>query len=297
MICYLGGLLVTEGRDDYNETQLFKDLQKEAKSLAKWFDKISKIKYSDQQFLVKLDKALQTLPEDTEFLQLYGDFKRNIQSFIVSAHTYRANNIKRLAAAYIRSAQQAGIQLREFTRGWRLGPLELQVDLEQAQISFWYNHENLIKWQSVGTVEDIQKAEQTALTMLEKAALPAEVLIQVFWEAYLEARRRNSRSLDASLVSLNEFYREVRITLIRNRLNPKKPNMKIDRYVEFPKYAFLYNIDLYRQMSSQIPAEIRLAWQTGSMNEVNKGNGMIVNGLDAINEYKVMCYVRQAAEG
>ena len=53
-------------------------------------------------------------------------------------------------------------------------------------ISFRYNQEILTKWQSVGSVEDIQKAEVAALTLLEKAALPPDLLTRVFWEAYLE---------------------------------------------------------------------------------------------------------------
>jgi hypothetical protein len=288
---------VPEKSDSFNETQLFKDIQKEAKSLSKWFENIAKIKSSDPQFLTLLDKALQSMPDDVGFAQLYGSFQDKIHGFINTARACRADSIKRLVTAFIREAQQSGKSLREFTKGWRVGPLEMQINFEQSQISFWYNKENLIKWQSVASVEDIQKAEQTALTMLEKAALPPELLTRVFWEAYSEARRRNSRSLDAALVSLNDFYREVRIALVRSRFDAKKPNLKIDRYVEFPKYAFLYNLDLYRSMTPQLPADMKLAWQTGSMSEVNKGNGVVVNGLDAANEYKFICYVKPAQEG
>ncbi len=286
-----------ENIDGFNETQSFKEIQKEAKSLSKWFESIAKIKASDPQALAQLDKALQTMPNDAEFIHHYQAYKTKAQSFVTTARHNRANNIKRLISAYIRDAQQSGKATREFIKGWRIGPLELQINFEQAMISFCYNQENLTKWQSVGSVEDIQKAEGTALTLLEKAALPPELLTKVFWEAYVEARKRNSRSLDQSLVAINDFYREVRIALVRSRYETKKPHLKLDRFVEFPKYAFLYNLDLYRSMTSQIPAEIKLAWQTGSMSEVNKGNGVVVNGLEAANEYRFICYVKQAQEG
>lgn len=286
-----------ENVDSFNETQYFKEVQKEAKSLSKWFENIAKIKTSDPQALEQLDKALQTLPDDTEFIHLYQAYKNKARSFVATARHNRANNIKRLISAYIRDSQQSGKATREFIKGWRIGPLELQINFEQAMIRFCYNQENLTKWQSVGSVEDIQKVEEAALTLLEKAALPPELLISVFWEAYLEARKRNSRSLDASLVAINEFYREVRIALVRSRFETKKPHVKLDRFIEFPKYAFLYNLDLYRSLTTQIPAEIKLAWQTGSMKEVNKGNGVVVNGLNAINEYRFICYVKQAQEG
>jgi len=288
---------VPENIGDFNETQSFKEIQKEAKSLSKWFENIAKIKASDPQALAQLDKALQTLPDDTEFIHLYQAYKNKAQSFVTTARQNRANNIKRLISTYIRDAQQSGKTTREFIKGWRIGPLELQINFEQAMISFYYNQENLTKWQSVGSVEDIKKAEAAALTLLEKAALPPELLTRVFWEAYLEARKRNSRSMDESLVAINDFYREVRIALVRSRFETKKPHVKLDRFVEFSKYAFLYNLDLYRAMTSQIPAEIKLAWQTGSMSEVNKGNGVVVNGLNAANEYRFICYVKQAQEG
>lgn len=286
-----------ENIDGFNETLSFKEVQKEAKSLSKWFESIAKIKASDPQALAQLDKALQTLPDDAEFVHLYQAYKNKAQAFVDTARHNRANNIKRLISAYIRDAQQGGKATREFIKGWRIGPLELQINFEQAMISFCYNQENLTKWQSVGSIEDIQKAEEAALTLLEKAALPPELLSRVFWEAYLEARKRNARSLDTALVAVNDFYREVRIALVRSRYETKKPHLKLDRFIEFPKYAFLYNLDRYRSMTAQIPSEIKLAWQTGSMSEVNKGNGVVVNGLDAANEYRFICYVKQAQEG
>lgn len=286
-----------ENIDGFNEAQSFKDVQKEAKSLSKWFESIAKIKPSDPQALAQLQKSLQTLPDNADFVQLYRAFKTRTNAFIDTAQSHRAKNIKRLVSAYIRDRQQAGKATREFIKGWRIGPLELQINFDQAMVSFWYNQENLTKWQSVGSMEEIQKAEEAALTLLEKVTLPPEVLTRVFWEAYLQARQRNSRSLDASLVSINDFYREVRIALVRSRFETKKPNTKLDRFIEFPKYALLYNLDRYRSMTSQIPAELKLAWQTGSMGEVNKGNGVVVNGLEAANEYKFICYVKQAQEG
>lgn len=85
-----------ENIDGFNETQSFKEVQKEAKSLSKWFESIAKIKASDPQALAQLDKALKTLPDDTNFVQIYQAFKSKTQGFIDTARSYRANNIKRL---------------------------------------------------------------------------------------------------------------------------------------------------------------------------------------------------------
>ena len=113
-----------ENTDGFNETQSFKEIQKEAKSLSKWFENIAKIKTSDPQALVQLDKALQTLPDDAEFIHLYQAYKDKVRSFITTARQNRANNIKRLISAYIRDKQQSGQAIREFVKGWRIGPLE-----------------------------------------------------------------------------------------------------------------------------------------------------------------------------
>ncbi|HCF51125.1 MAG TPA: hypothetical protein DER60_12640 [Syntrophomonas sp.] len=91
-----------ENIDGFNETQSFKEVQKEAKSLSKWFESIAKIKASDPQALAQLDKALKTLPDDADFIQLYQIYKNKAQAFVADARRYRANNIKRLISAYIR---------------------------------------------------------------------------------------------------------------------------------------------------------------------------------------------------
>lgn len=288
---------MTEISDGYQENQSFKAIQREARALGRWFDNIAKVKLSDPLVLARMRKAWQTLPDDEDFIQLYREFKSNVQGFIDNTQNHRAENIRRLTSAYIRGVKQDGRPVREFIEGWRIGPLELQINFDLAQISFLYNQEALTKWQSVGSVEDIQRAEKSALTLLEKAILPPELAPEVFWEAYVEARKRGSRSLDASLVPVNEFYRELRIALVRSRFASKKPNAKIDRFVDFPKYAFLYNLDLYRRQTPHIPAEIKLAWQTGSMSEVSKGKGVVINGLEPANEYKCICYVKQAQMG
>jgi len=83
-----------------------------------------------------------------------------------------------------------------------------------------------------------------------------------------------------------DFYKEVRIALIRNCL-VKKPTSKIDKYLDFPLWAFLYNLDIYRSL--EIPIEQKLGFQTGS--QVESSKGLVINGLNPQDDYKVMCYV------
>jgi hypothetical protein len=93
------------------------------------------------------------------------------------------------------------------------------------------------------------------------------------------------------LVPLVDFYRQLRLTLVRRDLG-QRPDKKLS-YVEFPQWAFLYNLDRYRSLSSNIPRETRLVVQTGSQQETQRF-GMITDGLDARQDYKVVCYVLHA---
>lgn len=280
--------------DLFNEVQAIKDFQKDVKNIAKYLDTFTKLKTADAEVLDKLRKALKALPQSEIMVQAIEELRSNGTVLLETAYQQRADGFKRCETTYIHMAKEEGKLVREFTQGWRVGPLELQVKREEARASSLYNGETLIKWQPVSSADDLAAMEKKALSMLEQAALSEELLVNVFWEAYQEAGRRN-RGFNQSLVQLADLYREVRITLIRHSLDGKAPQKKLDQYTDFPKWAYLYNLDLLRALGSKVPAEQRLAFQTGSMNEVSKGKGFVLNGLDAMNEYKVMVYVSAAS--
>jgi len=289
--------LIVNQQENFNEVQAIKDLQKEAKIIIKAFDAFIKVKASEPDALDKLNKALESMPDGKDTTALMGEFQLTAQSILNAVRQNRVKNFKRMETGYIQKVKESGKLLREFSNGWRIGPLEMQVDREQARISFWYNYENLIKWKPIANIEDIEKMEKKAVDMLEKATIPRGIIIQAFWAAYQEAMNRNMHKTNSTLVSITDLYIELRIVLVRQKIAGKTPHRKIDRYAEFPKWAFLYNLDLYRSLLTQIEPEKKLALQTGSMNEVSKGNGYVINGLEAQNEYKVMCYVRPVLEG
>ena len=70
-----------ENTDGFNETQL-KEIQKEAKSLSKWFENIAKIKTSDPQAL-QLDGPCRPYPMMWEFIHLYQAYKDKVRSFLL----------------------------------------------------------------------------------------------------------------------------------------------------------------------------------------------------------------------
>lgn len=279
----------------FDEVKAIKDLQKDVKGIVKYFDAVIKLKTGDAEVLDQLAKALKNLPPAEDITQAVEELRGKGKTVVEMARQQRADGFKRCETAFIRQAREEGKSIREFTQGWRVGPLELQVKREEARASFLYNGESVLKWQAISSADDLLTMEEKALKLLEQVALPEDILVNIFWEAYREAGRRKTKGLNQSLVLLADLYREVRIALIRHSLNGKTPQKKLTQYTEFPKWAFLYNLDLLRALGATVPAEQRLVLQTGSMNEVSKGKGFVVNGLDAMNEYKVMVYVTTAS--
>ena len=165
------------------------------------------------------------------------------------------------------------------------------MDREQSRVRFLYNREVLLPWQSVFCKEDIEKSELKALDMLGKSLLPEPMLVKTFWEAYhnLKVLPNRSGASNSDLVPIDAFYRELRAQLVRSQLETKKPDSKLN-YIEMPRWAFLYNLDCYRTI--KFPDKTpRLGFQAGSQMEVSKGMGFVLNGLDALEDYKTFCYV------
>lgn len=83
------------------------------------------------------------------------------------------------------------------------------------------------------------------------------------------------------------------MALVRHELEGQPPDRKL-RWGELPRWAFLYNLDRYRALGAAVPEARRLGLQTGSQQE-SRGFGMVVNGLDAQQDYKTMSFVVPAA--
>ncbi len=147
-------------------------------------------------------------------------------------------------------------------------------------------------WTAIGRREDLDKLETEALGKLNAAAYPNEMLTAVFWDAYAQERQRRTTEgkARAEQVPILDFYREVRATLVRHELAGQKPDKRL-QHVDLPCWRFLYNLDRYRALGPRVPESRKLGLQTGSQQEVARGLGLSVNGLDARQDYKTMCYV------
>lgn len=275
----------------FDENAALKEIQKDFNKLVKSLEKISKIKASDSEALDELDKAIKGAPTGQTLSSAFDDLKVRAIEFLEEARKHREKGFRRIETDFIKLTKEKGKTVRESSGGWRIGVLELQSNPELSKVRFLYNREVIIPWQSVSSVEDFINAENNTLAMLDKIALSEENLATIFVEAYQQALARLANKTGSNIVPIFGLYKETRVALVRQFFMGKAPNAKLDQFTDFPRWAFLYNLDRYRTYSSTLPVQKRLGLQTGSQQEVSQGKGMIVNGLDPLQDYKVMCYV------
>ncbi|MEW5817138.1 MAG: hypothetical protein AB1798_17300, partial [Spirochaetota bacterium] len=278
--------------DEINEKTGLRSLRNDFSKIINMLNAITKVTPGRVDSLDKIEAALKNLPAGDTLGKLIDELRERTHTFLNEARRARALSFKRFEADFIIAAKEQKKYIREMDQGWRVGALEIQVKRELSQIRLLYNKETVIGWQPVGNREDIDKAEERALAMLKGAELPANMLVEIFWDAYEQVKESRKKAGEAygQLVPILDFYREVRLALIRYQLKGKKPDKKLS-YAEFPRWAFLYNLDRYRLLVSAIPEEKRLGFQTGSQGDVSSGMGVVINGLDAREDYKVICYV------
>lgn len=270
--------------------QDIKRLQKEMSIVIKPLEDITKIKSKDSKFLTDLNKATQDIPPVEYLLERLEQVRAEMHELVRKQLEDMVKSFKHIETQYIKNVMNNGRKIRESALGWRIERLEMQAKPEKSQVRYLYNEEVVVDWQPISNVEDIIQLEHQATSNLDKWAIPAESKPALFFEAYRSAQLMQENT-HRDLINISDFYRELRLALIRRTDLKVKPQAKVSKYNEFPRYAFLYNLDLYRKMSSDIPENIRLGFQTGSMKEVNAGKGFVVNGLDPEQDYKLMCYV------
>ena len=254
---------------------------------------VTKVKPADPKALERLDAALRRLPPGETLGRAVDELRERAAQALHQARRERIAAFGPIEADFVRAAREGQKQLRERTNGWRIDMLELQLQREQARARFLYNREVLVAWSPVSTPDDLARLEERARLMLQKtvAAYPDELLVQVFWQAYEHerARRRGTGRARPEAVPILDFYRGLRVTLVRHELEEQQPDKKL-RYAELPRWAFLYNLDRYRALGSAVPEARRLGLQTGSQQE-SRSIGVVVNGLDAQQDYKTMCFI------
>lgn len=275
-----------------DEKATLKEIITQFQKLAKPLEAISKLKPGDAETLIKLEAALKALASGAAFGSALDEVAGRASALVAEARKARVQAFGRLETAFIKSAEAEGKSIRELDNGWRIGGLELQVEREQSRARVLLNREILLSWAPIQDSADLPNLVGTAAALLEKAALPEQELISLFFEAYEVARdaRRRHGAPAFHRVPVLQLYREFHLARARRELEAGKPGKKIST-LEVPLWAFLYNLDRYRALGAAVPEEQRLGMETGSQKEASSGMGVVINGLDARRDYQVICYI------
>jgi hypothetical protein len=275
-----------------------KEIIGEAKRLQKALQPIELIaglKDSAADALEQLQAAAKKIPAAETTATAISELKENATKFVAEVDRTVVEQFRRAEAQFINEARSSGRTPRQVGEGWRVGPLEFVMKRPQAQVTARYNGEPLLPARTIASMEDLQALETDALASLEKSAMPEEELERVFWRAYRSAIADLAEgNHEAKRVPIRDFYVWVRLHHVGEELRAGKPDREVKR-TTMPRWAFLYNLDRYRKLDG-VDSSRRLWLDQGAQAEIGRGMGMVTNGLDSRNEYKMICYVAQTLE-
>jgi hypothetical protein len=272
------------------KTEELSKLQKELiQQILGPLQRISKINLSRPEKLDDLEKALDSQPSGQVFGGMIEEWVKKLKLAIDSERAYRSLEFWRIFNEFIRTIKDSGVKTREFSKSWRVGPLEvgLRPDLSKVQMS--YNEQVVMPWKVTTTAEMLKAMYDGAIEKLNKNQIKAEAFIDAMWEAYeyLKSKQMKGDLFNVQSVPAVEFLNELNVVIYRKSLEKKVSKLK-----DTSKWVFLYNIDLYFSVLREIPSEKKLSLEAGSQHEISKGKGILLNGLDAGQDYKFYCYFK-----
>lgn len=280
---------------EFDEKESFNFIKNKFSKIERIVSDFKKISFNDVDSIEKLEKYIQKIPEPSDLNLYFEDLKKEIQTHVVEAKRVRSNNFRKAFNDYINWIQEEKRPYRIMDKNiMRVGVLEVQTNPKDYSVRFLFNKQVLMSGKKIRSADEIKKYEQECLEMLKKAEIPEKDIENIFYNAYrsiLRAKRKEN-TYNHNFVPISQFYKDVQIELFKNQLENKKPGSNIS--IEFPVWALLYNLDLYRKMKNTSD-EKRIFFETGNQAETQK-NGVVLNGLDPHSDYKMFCYIRGSGD-
>jgi hypothetical protein len=283
-----------------DEATVIEGLKRDAKAIVKKFEPLSKVKATGADALAQLELALEGLPDGAQLAAAADELKSRARKVLEAGNARRTADFGRIEADFVGERKKAGLEVREVDKGWRVDRFQLELRRERAQGRALYNREVVIPWRHVANRGDLEQIIADASQQLDSHSIVEDALSNVFWEAYEFLRQKkvtSTKGSAAARIPLPEFYREVRVGLVRHELQAASRGDARVRRAEFPKWAFLFNLDRYREFSQKVPDGVRLHFETGSQQDYQNGMGMILNGLNPSQDYKSYAYVVPSEAG
>lgn len=275
---------------EFDEGASLKALQRDFAAVTKGLDTIRALKPADPDVLQKLGKALQGLPDGQRLASAFDELRGRGEEWVRLASETRIARFRRFEAEWVQSLKGAGTTIRETgANAWRTGLVEVEVQPDKALARAKYNREPVTEFRTIRSAADLAAMVAAAEEKLNSSRVEPGLLASAAEEAYRHLAASRSAGGAAPRIALNDFYRELRVCLTRQEL-AKKPDRRISGS-EFPRWAFLFNLDVYRRRVADGELPSGLLFETGSQHDIQKGMSMTLNGLDARDDYRPYCYV------
>ena len=273
--------------------ETLKALQQEIQAILKDWIALLKVKAADPNSLETVDQLLMRQTDLSGLPTALGEIRDRGRVAIGNLHRSRKESFGLFEVAFLKRMKERGIPEREAGGGWRVGPIELELRREQGQARAKYNHEQVVPWRRIASAEDLEGLWDAANSYLEKAAISDGDLVDVVRGAYQDALQRRQRK--DGTVAVHDLMRSLRVELVRHELGTGKPDKKLQR-ADCSLPVMLYHLDRFRRAQAAARAGVQLMFQTGSQAEQQKGLGVVLNGLDPTQDYKVFCYIRATGD-
>jgi hypothetical protein len=270
-----------------------KKLVAEAKELLGGLIDIANLKPSKGGLVENLAKAAKRVPSTEQVIPRLEAFRSELEAVLASAAKQQQDWLGAAEAAFIQSRRAQAVPIREFDHSWRVGPLEIELDRENARVRVRYNHEPITTWTAISSETDLEELYTQALATLQQSLIQQSDFESALWAAYEAIVNRRLRRAEANpeVVPALDLYREVRIEMVRAEIVLGRGDRRISR-IDFPLWVFLYNMDTYLNQYTAMKG--RLIPQTGSQSEQAKG--LKLHGLKPTDDYNIYCYFRPAQQ-
>lgn len=273
---------------NFDEKKEIEDVIKKFKKISDTITNITKLKAADAETLEALDKIIKNISDVTPISANLNETIIAASKMISQAKKIRIEKVKRYEAELINSLKNDDVPLREVNKGWRIGKLTLQISPEISKARIMYNEQEVVSWEPIASKESLLNLLEKGNKKLESLLIPSEELPEIVWEAYQRCSKLHGERNGA--IPVKEYLIEFRLTLIKMLLC-KNPGAKISKYLEFPVWAFLYNLDVYRSIGKSIPDGKRIGFQTGSQAETSANKGLAFGGLNPKEDLRIYCYI------
>ena len=265
------------------------------RNLVRPLDAIVRLRSSDKHLMAKLSDAIAKLPDPDLLSQAYAEIKAKIERLVSEDAKARSSAFRQIEASFVEERRASNVTVKETQFGWRIGWIELGVQRDRSKARALFNHEEVVGWQEIGSAAELGELVEEAKQALLKAEWDPDDRRTLFESAYDATCRSRKRSgaKDPNVVPLKDFFRYLRLELVRGELSRGAPSKRLKESVELPTSRFLFNLDRYFEHSSFASAKRRLQLQTAGQAEMKRIGSFTTNGLRPASDYRAHTYIRE----